>query len=406
MVRGFASPEIADASPFRRGDIVRTMDGRPLPGLAGLRQRLESAAGVVLLGVEHDGELRNVFLSAWPEGVEFAELLPEAPRRADALVLEDVPPFGWDTEESSTFLAALVHAVGRRGEPIDPMLLHGASGLAFRVQFREDWSLDALLPGEGFDCIAPAAAALGYGARRLAGTPLPDEAADLIRTGLQQGLPVLARGLDPSGRWGLITGIQQGGSELLCRLWRGAHAGYALAPQAPREIVVLRGPRREPSRRERIRATLRRLLELLTTEYRDGWWVGPEALRRWAEALRSFSELDPEQAAHAEEACRGNEALWQALIRERGHAVAYLRAAAGFLPDLESELSAMAAAYEEEQRLLRSLPLHAWEAETCLESGGWNPVRRERMARTLLQAREQELKVLETLQRIRTRLGQ
>ena len=390
---------------LRPQDVIMACDEVPVHSATEVFDKLSAAPGIILVQLKRAGMEKSLLLSGLPEDLDLQEYDDPGAPAADAVLLDNVPGVGLVPGMEHSFVGCMAAMAKFTGATEEYGTLMAASGLAFRVQFRPGWDARAFHPGEGLDCIAPAAQALGFQALHLVAyePPLPVKSkptptpairnatspADVKRAimdSLRSGLPVLALGLDNSDEWGLIAGAHGDGAELLCRLWGEACPRYLPVRELPDEIVVLiPSPDGPVSLQQRVAANLRGLVETVSGDPAGGWLRGAAALSLWSNGL---GDVDQGKMAPAQitELCRLNQRFGLALIDARVHAVAFIKGAAGYYPELKEEFDRIAEIYTQELSLISTTFPAELPETVCSAPEAWSPAVIEAQAQALASA--------------------
>ena len=349
----------ADRVGVKEGDIILSYDGKPVSAVAQLNQLKEEVkTDEVELVVLRKDEKREFKIKAGQIGVYLSERRPEVELAEDAVVLKGVGKLGWDTGMSSSFIGALAVAAEYLGSEKDYTYLMGVSGGAFRIHFHKDWCPSSPDATVGLDTGLQAAKALGFRHEyhHLAGSVSPfGETEEALRKEIMKsidaGKPVLAIDLIEVPEWGVITGYQNGGSELLCRTYFDKQEGYSIAEKFPWVVVILTEEKDPPSDEEIYENALKTALEVATTESFGDYYSGTAALEKWIERLSmdNFMAMKPERF---EECMLSNAWIYARLTDDRTYASKFLDELAGQFPKYRVFLQSLSAIYKEQVEVL------------------------------------------------------
>ena len=395
----------AEAAGIKEGDVLLEYNGKPVTSAADAqRLREEVTTDSVDVTLLRGEERVTVRLPAGKMGVYLAEQLPELAYEADAVVIEGLPVLNWDEGKENTFLACLEAVAGRLGIDKDYIELNGASGAAFRLHFFKDWCPSSPDPSCGYPTGSRAVDALlslNHDFRHIKEDDTTGQGAlrQAIIASIDRGMPVIAIDLKSIPEWGIITGYQKGGSELICRTFFDQREGYDLADKFPWAICLLElRPVAAPAPDFRTVAAI--AVENLETERYDDYYSGLRAFDRWLDRLQAPGFFDTLKLEQLQEVSHANAWIYDRLIHDRLQAVEYLKRHAETTPDQAERLTALADVYGAEAELLQ--PLEGVVAYVFQVTGpeSWTVDMRAEQVKRLTAARAKEEEALALWQEV------
>lgn len=258
------------------------------------------------------------------------------------------PILGFARGRDCTFIHCLELVLEGLGRPMSYDDLMGASGMAFRTQFRIDrWDVGNPDPLVGESALDPLFDAVGweYDAKVVRRDELSEAAAlrGQITQSIDASVPVLAANIIRPEDWGIIVGYRAD-QQWVCRSYNGgALASDRLANGWPTAVVFLTKRKAPPARRDSLMNSVRRAIDLFQRRQAGPYTLGSRAFDTWCQNLRSAGDRSY---------IHPNVWTYICLIDARSAAVRYLRAIAPeFGPPGKSLLKA-AELYEQEVALL------------------------------------------------------
>jgi hypothetical protein len=339
------------------------------------------------------GAPMGVYLKEWQKDTVFDK---------DAKVIEGLPALGWQTNKSNTFMAALAAVQQLKTGTDDYYRLCGASGAAFRLHFFDSWCPSSVDPSVGFNSAEAAVLSLGYRPTWLTsasdGKNRPQMVA-AIRKSIDAGMPVVACDLREMPEWGVVTGYQKDGTELIGRTYFDKRKGYDIAAKFPMTVLLLEKAGKTPGGMVGAQEAARTVSTLLTTPKYGEYWSGPAAFDHWIERLRTddFTKLD---SARLSEVVQANYWIYQRLIDDRKTGIEYLNALAAEQPTLKVLAGELAALYEGEVAALEPFLVDAPCPGSVTRAEQWTTELREEQAGLLKAARATEEQALAVWQKL------
>ena len=395
----------------KEGDIILTYDGQQVNSVAQLNE-LKSGAKTekVELVVLRKGKKKSFSIMKGQIGVYLSERRPEIELADDAVVLKGVGKLGWETGMSNSFVGGLVVTADYLEIETDYTYLMGVSGSAFRIHFHKDWCPSSPDPTCGFDAGGEALDALGFDSESRF---LPESAREggmakeatliAIKESIDAGRPVIAIDLIEVPEWGVITGYQKGGSELICRTYYDKQQGYSIAEKFPWVILVIKDRKSPPSDRENYINGLKIALKVATTDSFGDYYSGTEALERWIQRLKmdNFADMDSERF---ETSCLANAWIYQRLADDRMQASMFLDDVTGSFPEISEALTALSDIYTEQVEVLKGAAKNAPFPFALAPGETWTGDMRAEEVKALEKVLDKELEAVEILKDINTKI--
>ncbi len=351
----------ADRVGVKEGDIILSYRGKPVSTALELnRLKDEVKTGEVeLVVLRKEKEKKKFKMKAGPIGVYLSERRPEVELSDDAIVLKGVGKLGWNTGMSSSFIGAVTVAAEYLGAKKDYTYLMGVSGGAFRLHFHKDWCPSSPDASVGLDTGTEAMKALGFTSEYhfLAGAlsefgETKEALTKVIMESIDGDRPVIAIDLIEVPEWGVITGYQKGGSELLCRTYFDKQEGYSVAEKFPWAIVVITDVKAPPSDMENYKNALRIAREAASTEMFGDYYSGTTAIEKWIQRLQmdNFAAMKPDTF---ENCWLANAWIYERAADDRAQASEFLDRLAGEFPKYAESLIQLSTVYKDQVEILK-----------------------------------------------------
>jgi hypothetical protein len=393
VVKGIVAESPAQKAGIMSDDILLKYDGKPTPTLKELFALKDQAKGdsveVIILRGQQEMKFK---LPTGQMGLFLNELLPDIKFKEDAVVIEGVPKLGWDTGKMNSFLAALEAIANHLGVPKDYVELNGISGAAFRFQFFKDWCPSSPDPTCGYNVGEDALRALGFEFKcmELAKDGNNKEAMkDAIMQSISKKMPVIAIDLIETPEWGIITGYQNNGEELLCCTYFDKRDGYEIAEKFPFAIYIITERKEPPNDNENYKKSFGITLKNLKTKMYGDYYSGIAAFNKWVERLEKDNFAAKDSAAYYNCAL-ANAWMYDRLTEDRGNAAEYLERIVEEFPELTVKLQGLAEFYQEEAGILKEpkdLVIYSYNMKS---RDDWSPEMRKKEIPVLRQVKAKE----------------
>lgn len=384
----------AERAGIEPGDVLLEYNGMPTHSVSDLLELKKVVkSDSVGLAIIRDGKRIALKLPAGEMGVYLKELLPEIEYAKDAVLIEGIPKLDWSTGKSNSFLAAVEAIAHHLGVGKDYVYIYGVSGAAFRLHFHKNWCPSSPDPTCGYNSGQQALEALGleYRLEHIAkdDTVEHHRLRKEVMASIDQGMPVIAIDLIKIPEWGIITGYQGSGEELVCRTYFDRREGYDMAEKFPWVLYLIDGKKHRSGDIDNYKKSFVIALENLTTPEYDEYASGLAAFDTWIEKLQTddFSTMDDEKYTMVSTA---NAWTYERLIDDRDVAADYLERIAGELPQLTEKLQRLAELYHEESELLKPAEDVAVYEFNMKNRDDWSPKMREEAVSRLKKAQMKE----------------
>ena len=337
-------------------DIFFKYDGKPVNSLKMLNEykaqvKTDSVAIVVL----RDKKEMKFKLPTGQMGVFLNEALPDIKYKEDAVVIVGIPKLSWDSNKFNTFFAALEAVANNLGIAKDYLELCGISGSVFRFQFYKDWCPSSPDPTCGYNAGEDALRALGFEFKRMSLSKdgkNKTEMKNAIMQSISKKIPVIAIDLIQVPEWGIITGYQNNGDELLCRTYFDNREGYEIAQKFPFAIYLITGEKEPLDDLASYKKSFAIALKNLKTKMYDDYYSGIAAFNKWIEKLEK-DDFAAKDSATYYNCALANAWMYDRLAEDRGNAAKYLEPIQGNFPDFSDKLQPLIMIYREESDMLK-----------------------------------------------------
>ena len=354
LVVGIVPGSTADQLGIKEGDILRSYNKNWVQSIEELSAAKALAVDSVEVIFDRDGETLSFIFAPGQMGLYLEQRLPELEYESDAVVLQGIGPLDETEGMNNSFILSLTRAANYLRDTLNYTMLMGLSGAAFRLQMNHDWGMSAILASEGYRCDHVALEVLGYEYRYLEleeNMRNVEAMREAIIQTIEAGSPIIAFQLVEYPDWGIITGYQKGGREIIVRAYDSKRAGYTLAERFPVEAYLIEGRDVPPTLKEAMIQSFALAQELLETERIGDYYCGLHAIESWIQALETgtFHNLRQEEF---DRIINANAWMYRQLAEDRGFAAAYLKRIAPKFPDIQDKLLAIADLYATEAEYL------------------------------------------------------
>jgi hypothetical protein len=404
-VQGVVPGTPAEAVGVQEGDIFETYNGVRVHSLeeVNAQKKLALKGDSVEIGIIRGPERMTFRIPAGQIGVYLNEVLPDLEYREHAVVIDGIERLGWDTGKPNSFIAAVEAVAKHVGSDVDYTELDGTSGAAFRLHFHKQWCPSSPDPGCGYPAGNHVLEAAGFEYEFRHADTGDTEAQEALRkeivASIDRGMPVIAIDLISVPEWGVITGYQDGGKEMLCRTYFDRRTGYEIAEKFPWSVCLLDVPESAevPFQPE---AGFDIVVENMTTEEYGGYMSGLAAFDYWIEQLKTadFDAMDEER--YREEVSHSHAWIYDRLVSDRENGAEYLDRLAEKMPDQAERLESLAQLYREEADLLKPTEDVIVYAFNMKDRGDWSSEMRAEAAKRLGAAKAKEQAALAVWQEL------
>lgn len=145
-----------------------------------------------------------------------------------------------------------------------------------------------------------------------------------IKTSIDNGWPLLAIDMIQIPEWGIITGYQKNGTELLCRTYYDQSQGYEIAQKNPWVVVRIYG-KEEVDLDNVYQQTLPLALELYETKRFSEYSNGLDAIKTWISHLENEDFIKTQNDNKFAEICHANTWIYHTLTDTKLKTAHYLK---------------------------------------------------------------------------------
>ena len=393
VVKGVIPDSPAQKAGVLPNDILIQYDGKPVKTVKELNDLKAQVKGdSVEIAVMREGKELKFKIPAGSIGVFLNEWLPDLTYKADAMVIEGIPKLGWDIGKDNTFFGALEAVANYLGIKKDYIEINGISGGAFRVQFCKDWCPSSPDPTCGYNVGEEALRALGLEYQTLAlstdGKNKP-EMKKAIMESIAKKIPVIAIDLIETMEWGVITGYQNNGEELICRTYFDRREGYEIAQKYPFAIYIITGMKQTPKDIDNYQKSFEIALKNLKTERYENYYSGIAGFNQWIKELEkdNFAALDSQKYYNA---ALANAWIYDRLTSDRADAAAYLGRINNQFPKASAKINELAQLYKDESELLKQPKNIVIYSYAMKSREDWTPEMRTKEVDVLRNAKTKE----------------
>ncbi len=384
-------------------DILIKYNGTPVNTLKALNDLKLQAKGdsVEIVVLRNLNEL-TLKLPTGSMGVYLTELLPDIKYKDDAVVIEGIPKLSWESGKINSFLACVELVANHLGIKKDYVEINGVSGAAFRLHFCKDWCPSSPDPTCGYNSGEEALKAMGFGYKLYSlssdGKNKP-EIKKAIMESIDKKIPVIAIDLIQVPEWGIITGYQNDGDEILCRTYFDKRNSYEIAQKFPWALYIITGKKETAKNIDLYKQSFKTILANLTTKNYGQYFSGINAFDKWIEHLEKndFAKMDSEKFNNAVVA---NGWIFDRLAIDRQDAGLYLESVAVKMPELSNKLTELANIYKQESKMLQETKVNIPNSNIIKSSIEWTPEMRQDEIALLKQAKAKEEEALKIWQEI------
>ena len=397
VVKGLVTDSPAQKAGILSNDILLQYDGKPVHTVKELNDLKTQAKGdSVEIIIRREQKEMKFKLPAGPIGVFLNERLPDLAYKADAVVIEGIPRLGWDTGKSNSFFAALEAVANQLGVKKDYIEINGMSGAAFRLQFFKDWCPSSPDPTCGYNAGEDALRELGFEFNELhlsKDGKNKEEMKKAIMESISKKTPVIAIDLIETAEWGIITGYQNNGEELLCRTYFDKREGYEIAQKFPFAIYIITNKKEAPKDIDNYKKAFEIALKNLKTEKYGDYYSGIAALNKWIEGLEkdNFAALDSQKYYNR---ALANAWIYDRLTADRAEAAEYLERVSNQFPEAVDKINELAQLYKAENEILKQPENTVVYSYAMKSRDDWTPEMRRKEIENLNQAKAKEEEAL------------
>jgi len=361
IVGFYSHSQLADRG-VKEGDWIVEYNGEKITSKAQLQRmklKFQNSKNIILKVRRDDSE---EYFQIWPGdlGVYLAERERNPEILSDAKRIENIGRLEKRTGMENTFFGSLINILKIFGIEIELTALMGLSAFPFRIQFYNKFSLDALDPANGFDCIKFLFENLKWSYRKIH-TNNQNQIKKIIKNSIDNGIPAFAKNLYGQNDWGIITGYQNDGKKLFCRSYNDKTVDYSIAPQTPETIIVFEESpilaKDENNFRPPAQSyinSLKAAKEMLSIESFDGYSIGNYALQKWQNALKDNRYFESLTDKEFRKICINNQFLFNQYCFNCKIAANFLESIIEIFPDSKEHLKRLSKFYGAEGKVLHN----------------------------------------------------
>ncbi len=287
--------------------------------------------------LQRDGKNIKVSIPTGRLGIYLQEFSKDHKFDRNAVIIEGIGKLDWGIGMENSFLAAVTRIEEKFGDDINYLDLVGLSGYGFRTHI-----FDGLCPSSpdatvGWDCGSYILGKLGYkfqyyflkkdegglAATTDIGAVSEDEMIMIIKKNIDSGWPVIAIDLIEIPEWGIITGYQKDGKELICRTYYDKTRGYDIASKMPWIIMTIEG-KEDADLSGLYRESLTVARKLYNTPEFNKYFSGIRGLKEWIKLLENEEFFNNLKEKKLQEVKHANWWIYYSLIDAKVIAVKYL----------------------------------------------------------------------------------
>jgi hypothetical protein len=286
--------------------------------------------------------------------------------KKNAVMIKGIGKLQWGLGMDNSFLGALAQIEEVKGQGLSYEELLVLSGYGFRTNFFDGWCPSSPDATCGFNAGAEILTKLGYEYKfiylKQGDDCEPDsllkyvEKEELISeiiASIDEGMPLIAIDLVQVPEWGIITGYQKEGKELLCRTYFDQNKGYEIAQKVPWVIVRITNIK-EVDTASLHQESLKLAETLYNTERYGEYTNGMFATETWLNHLKDEVKLKQADATAFAEMSFTNTWIYYCLADTRAIAARYLESnASKFGADAEI-MAELIRIYQKEAEILQA----------------------------------------------------
>jgi len=393
VVTGLLTGGAGEKAGIMIDDVFIKYDGKSVSTRNELNEYKNQVKGdSVEIAVLRDDKEITLKIQKGSIGVFMKELLPDIKYKEDAVVIEGIPKLGWETGKINSFLGCVELVANHLGIKKDYVEINGISGAAFRLHFCKDWCPSSPDPTCGYNNGEDALKALGLEYKSYSLSPDGKNKPKIkkaIMESIDKKIPVIAIDLIDTAEWGLVTGYQDNGEELLCRTYFDKRNSYEIAQKFPWVLYVITGKKDVAKDTKLYQQSFKTIYANLTTKNYGQYFSGINAFDQWIEHLEKsdFAKMD---SAKFNNAVFANGWIFDRLAVDRNDAVVYLESIAVKIPELSKKLTELANIYKEEAKILQETNVNIPNSNIIKSSIEWTSEMRQEQIALLQKAKAKE----------------
>lgn len=299
LISNFTDDSVLEEAGARKNDVLWKYNGLIVESVEQLGTlKSEVKSDMVEVEIYRQDELLMMQIPAGQIGVYLIPIPRESKIDKDAIFIENIGKLDWSMSMDNTFFASLMRIEEQKGQGLGYEDLMVLSGYGFRTNFFDGWCPSSPDATCGFNAGAEILSRLGYDFEfihlseddncekdSLVKYMTKAEMINEIKSSIDEGWPLIAIDLIQVPEWGVITGYQKDGKELLCRTYFDQTEGYEIARKMPFAIVRIHG-KKEVDLAPLYPASLELAKTLYETQRYDKYTNGIFAIDTWLEHLK------------------------------------------------------------------------------------------------------------------------
>ena len=317
------------------GDVIIKYNGQPVKSVEELQKYKEKCKKKeVKITVLRDEEEIELTISKGQLGAYLSVLMPPHEVKKNAVILEGYGKLAWGIGMENTFLGAVYRIQEKLGEKISYTDLVGLSGYGFRVQFFDNWCPSSPDATVGKDIGSAILDILGYDYEIYAlenefseedgpNVKSQSEMKEIITSNIDDGYPIIANDMIDVPEWGIVTGYQSNGDELLCRTYYDKTQSYEIAQKFPWVIYVIKDYNPQ-NYRDAYKESIILAKNMYNTEKYCDYFSGIKAIEEWIIDLKDADYIKNASEKKHSEIILANWWIYYSLMEARAYAEKYL----------------------------------------------------------------------------------
>ena len=366
LISNFTEISVLEKAGAKKNDVLWKYDGvlvESVEQLGVLKSEVKSE--MVEVEIYRQGELLVMQIPAGKIGVYLMPIPREDKIDKDAVMIEGIGKLDWSMGMDNSFFGSLMRIEERKGQGLGYEDLMVLSGYGFRTNFFDGWCPSSPDATCGFNAGAEILTGLGYDFEfihldaedncekdSLVKYMNKAEMINEIKTSIDEGWPLIAIDLIKVPEWGMITGYQKNGRELLCRTYYDQTEEYDIAWKMPFAIVRIHG-KKKVEIAPLYPASLKLAKMLYETERYDNYTNGIFAIDTWLEHLKNTETLKTATAEKFAEMSLANTWTHYCLVRSRAITANYLESNKAKFQTNEDILGELSVIYQKETDILK-----------------------------------------------------
>ena len=319
IVTGFTEKSILKSAGILEGDELISYNKSPITSIQQLGQLKDNVKSDYLeVSVLRDGETIRVTIPAGSLGVYLREFHPDHTFKDDAVIIHGIEKLDWGIGIENTFFGCLDRIEKTLGDGLPYNEMIGLSTYGFRTHFYPEFCPSSPDATVGFDTAGYLLDLMGYSydVYALDNDTInkedhpqfdylnKDKLYNIIRQSIDDGWPVIATDMIEVAEWGIVTGYQADGNELICRTYFDKTRGYEIATKVPWLIYVIRD-KVATDLTQGYKDCLSKASTINSQKMFDEYYSGFEAFKRWANDLENkdlyqgLSDKELQEKGHA-----------------------------------------------------------------------------------------------------------